>query len=50
MTAPLGAVIAATEKLTGCAAERAYVDKGYRGHDTAPYSGARPKPRTKSAC
>lgn len=31
----LGAVIDATEKLTGCAIERAYVDKGYRGHDTA---------------
>ena len=31
----LGAVIAATENLTGCAIERAYVDKGYRGHDTA---------------
>src|ERR1700747_1370395 len=31
----LGAVIAATEKLTGCQIERAYVDKGYRGHDTA---------------
>ncbi|MEJ2432787.1 MAG: IS5/IS1182 family transposase, partial [Pseudolabrys sp.] len=30
----LGAVIKATEKLTGCAIERAYVDKGYRGHDT----------------
>ena len=27
-------VIADTEKLTGCAIERAYVDKGYRGHDT----------------
>lgn len=26
-------VIAATESLTGCAIERAYVDKGYRGHD-----------------
>jgi transposase, IS5 family len=26
-------VIAATESLTGCAVERAYVDKGYRGHD-----------------
>ena len=24
-----------TEELTGCAIERAYVDKGYRGHDTA---------------
>jgi hypothetical protein len=23
-----------TEALTGCAIERAYVDKGYRGHDT----------------
>ena len=31
----LGGVIDATEKLTGCAIERAYVDKGYRGHDTA---------------
>ena len=31
----LCAVIDATEKLTGCAIERAYVDKGYRGHDAA---------------
>ena len=31
----LGAAIAATKRLTGCAIERAYVDKGYRGHDTA---------------
>ena len=31
----LSSVIDATEKLTGCAIERAYVDKGYRGHDTA---------------
>lgn len=31
----LGSVIDATEMLTGCAIERAYVDKGYRGHDTA---------------
>jgi hypothetical protein len=31
----LGSVIDATEKLTGCAIERAYVEKGYRGHDTA---------------
>ena len=31
----LGAVIDNTEKLTGCTIERAYVDKGYRGHDTA---------------
>jgi transposase, IS5 family len=30
----LGSVIDATEKLTGYAIERAYVDKGYRGHDT----------------
>jgi hypothetical protein len=30
-----GSVIDATEKLVGCAIERAYVDKGYRGHDTA---------------
>jgi IS5 family transposase len=34
----LSGVIDATEKLTGCAIERAYVDKGYRGHHTAnPY-------------
>jgi transposase, IS5 family len=26
-------VIEGTQKLTGCAIERAYVDKGYRGHD-----------------
>src|SRR6476660_7810399 len=26
---------ATTEKLTGCEVERAYVDKGYRGHETA---------------
>ena len=31
----LGAVIDATEKLTGCAVERGYVDKGYRGHAAA---------------
>ena len=31
----LAVVIDTTEKLTGCAIERAYVDKGYRGHDTA---------------
>ena len=30
----LKAAIEDTEKLTGCAVERAYVDKGYRGHDT----------------
>jgi transposase, IS5 family len=30
----LGGVIDATEKLTGCAIERAYVDKGFRGHKT----------------
>ena len=30
----LGAVIEDAETLTGCAIERAYVDKGYRGHDT----------------
>ncbi|HLZ05671.1 MAG TPA: IS5 family transposase [Bradyrhizobium sp.] len=30
----LGAVIAATEQLTGRAVERVYVDKGYRGHKT----------------
>ena len=29
----LAAVIADTEKLTGCEVERAYVDKGYRGHN-----------------
>ena len=31
----LGAVIDATEKLTGCAIERGYLDKGYRGHNAA---------------
>jgi transposase, IS5 family len=31
----LGGVIDATETLTGCAIERAYVDRGYRGHATA---------------
>jgi IS5 family transposase len=31
----LGDVIEGTERLTGCEIERAYVDKGYRGHDTA---------------
>jgi IS5 family transposase len=30
----LGTIIEATEKLTGLAIERAYVDKGYRGHRT----------------
>jgi transposase, IS5 family len=30
----LAAVIEATERLTGRSIERAYVDKGYRGHDT----------------
>jgi IS5 family transposase len=29
----LRGVIEDTQKLTGCAIERAYVDKGYRGHD-----------------
>src|SRR5207248_10719312 len=29
----LGAVIEATQRLTGREIERAYVDKGYRGHD-----------------
>jgi transposase, IS5 family len=29
----LGDVIEDTQKLTGCEIERAYVDKGYRGHD-----------------
>jgi hypothetical protein len=31
----LALVIDATEELTGCAIERAYVDNGYRGHHTA---------------
>jgi hypothetical protein len=31
----LRAVIEATERLTGRDIERSYVDKGYRGHDTA---------------
>lgn len=30
----LGTIIEATEMLTGCAIERAYVGKGYRGHNT----------------
>src|SRR6187397_2464209 len=30
----LAVVIADTERLTGCEIERAYVDKGYRGHNT----------------
>jgi IS5 family transposase len=30
----LAAAIDATERLTGCAIERGYADKGYRGHDT----------------
>jgi IS5 family transposase len=30
----LGDVVEATEQLTGCEIERAYVDKGYRGHKT----------------
>src|SRR5207249_12047738 len=30
---PLRDVIDCTETLTGCPIERAYVDKGYRGHD-----------------
>jgi IS5 family transposase len=29
----LGAVIAETEKLTGCAIERGHLDKGYQGHN-----------------
>ena len=33
MPITLGAVIEATEGLTGREIERAYVDKGYRGHD-----------------
>lgn len=31
----ISALIDATEKLTGCVIERAYVDKSYRGHDKA---------------
>jgi IS5 family transposase len=31
----LGAVIEGTQRLTGREIERAYVDKGYRGHDAA---------------
>ena len=30
----LAPIIAETQTLTGCAIERAYVDKGYRGHHT----------------
>jgi transposase, IS5 family len=32
----LAPVIQETEALTGCPVERAYVDKGYRGHSTLP--------------
>ncbi|WP_247473823.1 hypothetical protein [Bradyrhizobium sp. 30] len=32
-------VIDRTETLTGCAIERAYVDKGYRGHDALAMAG-----------
>jgi len=32
----LARVIEETETLTGCPVERAYVDKGFRGHDTLP--------------
>ncbi len=35
----LAAAIADTQRLTGCTIERAYVDKGYRGHDA-------PRPRS----
>jgi IS5 family transposase len=31
----LGEIMEATEKLTGCEIERAYVDKGYRGHNAS---------------
>src|SRR3974390_1894007 len=31
----LGDIIDATENLTGCTIERAYVDKGYRGHNAS---------------
>jgi hypothetical protein len=31
----LGGIIEATETLTGCPIERAYVDKGYRGHNAS---------------
>jgi len=31
----LKGAIEATERLTGCSIERAYVDKGYRGHDAS---------------
>ena len=31
----LGPVVAATEKLTGCAIEPGYLDRGYRGHNAA---------------
>ena len=31
----LGPVVSATERLTGCAIERGYLDKGYRGHNAA---------------
>jgi IS5 family transposase len=33
LTVPLAAQIAQTERLTGVGIERAYVDRGYRGHN-----------------
>ena len=44
----LAAVIDDTERLTGCEIERAYVDKGYRGHD-APIRAASSSPVRSAA-
>ena len=43
----LSAVIATTERLTGCAIERAYVDKGYRG-TTRPIHAASSSPAKRA--
>ena len=45
----LRAVIERTQKLTGCEIERAYVDKGYRGH-ARPTRAASSSPAKSAAC
>src|SRR5256884_9197911 len=43
----LGAVVEATEGLTGRTIERAYVDKGYRGHHPKPASRLHVRAKTR---
>src|SRR5262249_437148 len=45
----LGAVIEATERLTGREIELACVDKGYRGHDAPNSRRLQPSPRSRLA-